>query len=98
MVTTLNTYSGIANNLTRWQTATSNDPNVKQATAYFNANIGKVKSASDLINNYQLFNYAMTAFGLSDMTYAKGLMTQVLQQGVKSSTALANTLSTSRNW
>ena len=34
----------------------------------------------------------MTAFGLSDMTYAKGLIKQVLQQGVSSATALANTL------
>src|SRR6185437_3243456 len=36
--------------------------------------------------------YAMTAYGLGDMTYAKGMMKKVLEQGVDSSKALANTL------
>ena len=43
-----------------------------------------------------LFSYAMKAYGLEDMTYAKGLMTKVLQGGTTSSTALANTLTDKR--
>ena len=65
---------------------------MQTATQYFENNIGKVTSAQQLVDNPRLFDYAMTAFGLSDMTYAKGLMEKVLQQGVTSSTALANTL------
>ena len=55
---------------------------MKRATAYYLANIGKVKTVDDFVNNYQLFSYAMKAFGLADMTYAKGLMTKVLNGGV----------------
>ena len=69
---------------------------MKSATNYYLANIGKVTTVSQFVNNYQLFSYAMKAFGLSDMTYAKGLMTKVLNGGVTSSTALANTLSDPR--
>ena len=83
------------NNLTAQTTATSKEPAVKTATAYYLANIGKVTSISQFVNNYRLFTYAMTAYGLSDMTYAKGLMTKVLEQGTTSSTALANTLDNS---
>ena len=92
MSTTLSGYLTVANNLSQWQTITAKTPAVQTATQYFENNIGGATSAQQLVNNPRLFDYAMTAFGLSDMTYAKGLMEKVLQQGVTSSTALANTL------
>lgn len=91
-MSTFTTYMTIANNLSRYQKMTAADPTVAQATNYFQANIGKITSADQFVNNTRLFNYAMTAFGLSDMTYAKSLIKQVLEQGTSSSTALANKL------
>ncbi len=96
MVSTTASYLAVANNLTRMQTATASQGQVKSDTAYYLANIGKVKSIADFVGNYRLFSYAMKAYGLEDMTYAKGLVTKVLQGGVTSSTALANTLSDPR--
>lgn len=95
MLSTTASYLAVSSNLTRMQTATANDPQVKSDSAYFLANIGKVTSISHFVNNYRLFSYAMKAFGLEDMAYAKGLMTKILQGGVTSSTALANTLNNS---
>lgn len=92
MSTTLSSYLTVANNLSQWQAYTAQTPAVQNATQYFQKNIGSVTSAQELVDNPRLFDYAMSAFGLSDMTYAKGLMEKVLQQGVTSSTALANTL------
>jgi hypothetical protein len=91
-MTTLSSYLLVANNMSRWQTITSKTPEVSIQTKYFQDNIGKVKSADDLLKNTRLFNFAMTAFGLGDMTYAKGLMKQVLHEGVTSTSALANKL------
>ena len=71
-------------------------PTVQKQTAYFQANIGKVKTVNDLLNNSKLYNYVMTAFGLSDMTYAKGLIRKVLTSGVSNSRSVANTLSDPR--
>ena len=96
MLSTTASYLAVTNNLAKQQAATASEPAVKTATAYYLANIGKVTSISDFVNNYRLFSYAMTAYGLQDMTYAKGLMTKVLEGGVTSSTALANTLSDPR--
>ncbi|MDE2578030.1 MAG: DUF1217 domain-containing protein [Hyphomicrobiales bacterium] len=91
-MTTLSSYLTVANNLAKWQQITAKSAAVTTQTKYFQANIGSVKSAADLVKNPRLFNYAMTAYGLGDRTYAKALMSQVLQQGVSSSTALANKL------
>jgi hypothetical protein len=82
----------IANNLAKWQTITAEQPQVATQKKYFQENIGGAQTIDQFVNNPRLFNYAMTAFGLGDMTYAKGLMKEVLQQGVSSSAALANTL------
>ncbi len=96
MLTTTAAYLSISNNLARQQAATASDPQVKNDTAYYLANIGNVKSIADLVGNYRLFSYAMKAYGLEDMDYAKGLMTKVLEGGTTSSSALANTLTDKR--
>ena len=71
---TLSTYLQISNNLTKWQNLTAAQPEVKEQTAYYEANIGNVKTPADLVNNYRLFSYVMNAYGLGDMTYAKGMI------------------------
>ncbi|BDV35740.1 DUF1217 domain-containing protein [Methylocystis iwaonis] len=91
-MSTISSYQQISKNLSKWQAIEAKKPEVSTANKYFQENIGKVKNADDLIKNPRLFNYAMSAFGLGDRTYAKGLMKQVLQQGVTSSKALANKL------
>ena len=95
-VSTLSTYLQVSNNLTKWQTMTESDPTVKASTDYYQANIGNVKTPSDLVNNYRLFSYVMTAYGLGDMTsYGKGLIEKVLDQGTSSQSDLAYTLNNS---
>lgn len=96
MPTTTASYLSLVNNLPRAQAVAAADPTVKRETAYFLANIGKVKTIQDLVGNYNLFSYAMKAYGLADMTYAKGFITKLLQGGVSSSSALANTLTDTR--
>jgi len=94
--TTLSSYLSIANDLTKWRTITAKSPAVALQTTYFKANIGKVRTIDDLMKNTRLFNFAMTAFGLSDKIGAKALMRKVLEQGATNSRALANTLNDPR--
>ena len=97
MSTTTSTYLSIENNLARYQKMIASEPTVKTATDYYAANIGKVTSISDLVGNYRLLSYALTAYGLGDQVNNKALVTKVLEGGVTSSKALANTLS-NPNW
>ncbi len=68
----------------------------KRLIDYYNANIGKVTNVDDLLNDYQLYSYAMEAYGLSDMTYAKAFMKQVLTSDLSDSTSFANKLTDPR--
>ena len=97
MSTTTSTYLSIENNLARYQKMVGSEPAVKNATAYYAANIGKVSSVSGLVNNYRLLSYALTAYGLGDQVNSTALVTKVLEEGTTSSKALANTLA-NPNW
>ncbi len=91
-MTTISDYHAVANDLTRWQSITSKSPQVALETKYFKDNIGQATSIDALLKNRRLFNYAMKAFGLGDMTYAAGMMRKVLEKGVDNPRALAHTL------
>ena len=69
---------------------------VKTDTQYYKDNIGNVKSADDLVGNYRLYSYAMEAYGLSDMTYAKAFMKKVLDSDLSDSNSFANKLTDKR--
>ena len=97
MTTTTSQYLTVSENLSRYQAMTAAEPAVKYATAYYEANIGKVTSIQDFVGNYRLLSYALNAYGLGDQINNTALITQVLQGGVSSSKSLANTLSNS-NW
>lgn len=93
MTSTLATYLQITNNMARYQSMTAAEPMVQGQTAYYQQNIGNAKTPSDLVNNYRLFSYVMTAYGLGDMvSYGKGEIQQVLEQGTASQSDLAYTL------
>ncbi len=96
MMSTYQSYLFYTRNPAQTQQRTAADPTVARAQQYYQANIGKVKSASDLVNNYQLFSYAMNAYGLQDMTYAKAFMTKVLTSDLSDPNSFVNKLSDSR--
>jgi hypothetical protein len=96
MTSTTAQYLAVSHNLARYQAMTAAEPAVKTATAYYQANIGKVKTVQDLVGNYRLLSYALDAFGLGDQINYKALVTKVLEGGVSNPKSLANTLSDPR--
>ena len=96
MVTTLDSYRFVTNDLTRSLKTTSKQPQIARQTDNYLADIGKIKSIDDFIKNDRVFRYAMQAFGLDDMMYAKAMVKKVLTEGIDSSTDLANRLNDPR--
>jgi hypothetical protein len=92
MTSTTTAFLAVSQNLSRYQAMTVAEPAVRTATAYYEANIGSVKSIGDLVGNYRLLSYALNAYGLGDQINAKGLITKVLEGGVSNPKSLANTL------
>ncbi|HXZ17960.1 MAG TPA: DUF1217 domain-containing protein [Roseiarcus sp.] len=97
MTSTTSAYMSVNQNLARYQAMTAAEPAVQTATAYYEANIGKVSSVKDLVSNYRLLSYALNAYGLGDQINNTALITQVLEGGVSNPKSLANTLPNA-NW
>ncbi|CAO4182237.1 DUF1217 domain-containing protein [Methylorubrum populi] len=96
MTDTLTSYRLIAKDLTASLKRKAAEPVVARETAYYEANIGKVKSVDDLLGDQRLYAYAMKAYGLEEMTYAKAFMRKVLEEGAASSASFANRLADDR--
>ena len=69
------------------------DPATKREIEYYQANIKNIKTIDEFIKNDRLFKFAMKAYGLEDMAYAKGLIKKMLQEGISSTTSMANKMS-----
>jgi Protein of unknown function (DUF1217) len=57
-------------------------PEVSREAQYYLTNITKVKSVDDLLKDDRLYRFAMTAFGMKDMIYAKAFIRKVLTEGI----------------
>src|SRR6478672_5112139 len=68
----------------------------KREADYYNTHIGNVKNVDDFIGDYRLYSYAMKAYGLEDMTYAKAFMKKVLTSDLSDTKSFANSLTDSR--
>nr|WP_319515366.1 DUF1217 domain-containing protein [uncultured Cohaesibacter sp.] len=70
----------------------SKDGQVSRETENYLEKIRDIKTIDDFLDDYEVFSYAMTAFGLDDMIYAKAYMRKVLEEGVSDSESFANQL------
>ncbi|HBQ37085.1 MAG TPA: flagellar protein [Rhodobacteraceae bacterium] len=76
--------------------AYAKSPEVARETKYFEDNIGKIKTAEDLVSNRRLLKVALEAFGLGDDINNKFFIRKVLEDGTLTNDALANKLSDKR--
>ena len=96
MLSTIADYARLTKDMGKSLTQVAAQPDVSRDTDYFLSHIGNVKTIDDFLKDYRLYSYAMKAYGLSDMTYAKAFMRKVLTEGVSDKDAFANKLSDTR--
>ena len=96
MLSTIADYTRLTKDMGKSLTQVADEPDVSRDTDYFLSHIGNVKTIDDFLGDYRLYSYAMKAYGLSDMTYAKAFMRKVLTEGVTDKNAFANQLTDSR--
>jgi hypothetical protein len=89
-------YKNITANQARSLQSVASQPATAREIAYYKANIGKIKTVDDFVSNPRIFNFAMQAYGLKDMVYAKAFIKKALNEGVASSDAFAMKLSDTR--
>jgi hypothetical protein len=96
MVSTYVGYLSITRNLNNSLMTVASQATVSRDSTYYKENIGKVTSVDDFMSDYKLYSYAMKAYGLEDMTYAKAFMKKVLESDLSDSASFANSLSDTR--
>ncbi|UGV26195.1 DUF1217 domain-containing protein [Rhodopseudomonas boonkerdii] len=96
MVSTYINYNLVSRDLQKSMTKVSQQAAVSKDSAYYKANIGKVTSVDDLLNDHRLYTYATKAYGLEDMAYAKAFIRKVLESNLSDANSFANKLSDKR--
>ena len=96
MLTTTASYRLLASDMTKSLDRTASTPTVQKASEYYLAHISEVKSIDDFLADERLFTYAMKAFGLGDMAYAKAFMRKALEGGIDDKESFANKLADTR--
>mgnify|MGYP000044167696 CR=1 FL=1 len=71
-------------------------PDIARDTDYFEANIGRIDTAQDLVSDRRLLRVALGAFGLDDDINNKFFIRKILDDGVLKDGALANRMSDDR--
>lgn len=92
MLSTIASYKLISRDIDKSIARVESQAMVERESKYFLENIGNIKSAKEFTENSRLFNFAMKAFGMADMAYAKGLMIKAMEGGIDDDKALANKL------
>jgi len=96
MITASLAYTILSRDMPKSLDRVANQAQVKKDAQYYADNINKVKDVDDFLGDYKLYSYAMKAYGLDDMIYAKAFMKKVLQSDLTDANSFANKLSDTR--
>jgi hypothetical protein len=95
-MTTLLQYQMVTRDLTRTLETTAKDPQVKRESEYYLQEIENITTIDEFLDNTRVFKFAMKAFGLEDMDYAKAFMRKALEEGIETDSTFANKLADKR--
>lgn len=96
MITASLAYVILSRDMPKSLDRVANQAQVKKDAQYYADNINKVKDVDDFLGDYKLYSYAMKAYGLDDMIYAKAFMKKVLESDLTDANSFANKLSDTR--
>jgi hypothetical protein len=96
MASLITSYNRLASNLATTMKRVSEQPLIKREAEYYRENISNIKSVDDFMGNTRIYNFALKAFGMEDMQYAKAFIRKVLNEGVDDSEAFSLQLSDQR--
>jgi Protein of unknown function (DUF1217) len=91
-VTTFESFSRITAGLNKEIERIAAQPDQKREEHYYLDMIGKIKSSSAFVQNDRVLRYALRAFGLGDLAYAKAFVRRLIDEGIDKRDSMANKL------
>lgn len=92
----IDTFRALTREFPRTLERLARNPEVGRESRYYLERIGSVRSADDLLADPRLLRVALGAWGLEDMTYARGLLRRLLVEGTRETDAFANRIADPR--
>jgi Protein of unknown function (DUF1217) len=89
MMGLVTSYRQLTNNSAASLKRIADQPDTSRDVAYYKANIGSIKSLDQFLGDQRLYSFAMRAFGLKDMIYAKAFMKKALSEGTDTAGAFS---------
>ncbi|SMF10994.1 Protein of unknown function [Xaviernesmea oryzae] len=96
MVSTYLTFDLVNRDIAKSLGRVATQATVARDAEYYRQNIGKVRTIDEFVADYRLYSYAMTAYGLEEMIYAKAFIKKVLESDLSDANSYANRLTDDR--
>ncbi|MCG6122091.1 MAG: DUF1217 domain-containing protein [Microvirga sp.] len=96
MLSTSLSFNLVARDLPRALERTAQSPTTARAIAHYEERIGQIKSIDDFMADDRVYRFALKAYGLEDMAYAKAFIRKALEGGTDDRDAFANQLADRR--
>jgi hypothetical protein len=96
MNNTISEYRNLTREIGKTMSRLASEPVIKREVEYYRKNISNIKSIDDFMGNQRIYEFALTAFGMKDLTYAKAMIRKVLTEGIDNNRAFAFSLADPR--
>ena len=96
MLSTFTTYQLYTRDQSRVLDRIAAEPVNQRLADYYRKTIGDVTSVKEFMDDYKLYSYAMTAYGLEDQIDSRALIRKVLESDLADEKSFANQLSDER--
>lgn len=92
----IDTWRALTREFPRTLERLARNPEVGRESRYYLERISSVRSAEDLLSDPRLLRVALGAYGLEDMSYARGLVRRLLAEGTRDPAAFSNRIADPR--
>lgn len=96
MNTSFQSYTFYTKDINQTLSRKAADPVISRELQYYRDTIGSITTIDEFLANDRVFAYAMKAYGLEDMTYAKAFIRKVLESDLTDTGSFANLLTDTR--
>lgn len=92
MISSLQSYTFYAQDKPETLRRVSAQPVIARELQYYRDTIGSIRSVDEFLANDRIYNYAIKAYGLEEMGYAKAFIRKVLESDLTDPNSFANRL------
>ncbi len=89
-------YKQLTHDMVSTMALTAKRPEIKRESKHYLDRIRDIKTVDEFMNDSRVLNYALSAFGLKDMAFAKAFIRKVLSEGVDNPNSFTLQLADSR--